>query len=65
MTYVDSEWSHGMAYDDTAHTDVAKRGVFVLGLTDEDIGLLRGVDCDILAPVDDDILVQGLIELIG
>jgi hypothetical protein len=27
-----------------------------LGLTDEDIGLLRGVDCDILS--------QGLIELI-
>jgi hypothetical protein len=27
-----------------------------LGLTDEDVGLLRGVDCDILA--------QGLIELI-
>jgi hypothetical protein len=22
-----------------------------LGLTDEDVGLLRGVDCDILAPV--------------
>jgi hypothetical protein len=22
-----------------------------LGLTDKDIGLLRGVDCDILAPV--------------
>jgi hypothetical protein len=21
-----------------------------LGLTDEDVGLLRGVDCDILAP---------------
>jgi hypothetical protein len=35
-----------------------------LGLTDEDIGLLRGVDCDILAPVDGDILSQGLIELI-
>jgi hypothetical protein len=35
-----------------------------LGLTDEDVGLLRGVDCDILAPVDGDILAQGLIELI-
>jgi hypothetical protein len=27
-----------------------------LGLTDEDVGLLRGVDCDILIPVDGDIL---------
>jgi hypothetical protein len=35
-----------------------------LGLTDEDVGLLRGVDCDILALVDGDILSQGLIELI-
>jgi hypothetical protein len=35
-----------------------------LGLTDEDAGLLRGVDCDILAPWDGDILAQGLIELI-
>jgi hypothetical protein len=36
-----------------------------LGLTDEDVGLLRGVDCEILAPIDGDILVQGLIQLIG
>jgi hypothetical protein len=35
-----------------------------LGLTDEDITLLRGVDCDVLALVEGDILVQGLIELI-
>jgi hypothetical protein len=35
-----------------------------LGLTDEDVGLLRGVDCDILALVDGDIIVQGLIEII-
>jgi hypothetical protein len=35
-----------------------------LGLTDEDVGLLSGVDCDILALVDGDILDQGLIELI-
>jgi hypothetical protein len=34
-----------------------------LGLTDEDVSLLRGVDCDILAPRWD-ILAQGLIELI-
>jgi hypothetical protein len=35
---------------------VAKRGCSWLGLTDGDVGLLRGVDCDILA--------QGLILLI-
>jgi hypothetical protein len=35
-----------------------------LGLTDKDVGLLKGVDCDILAPVDGDILAQGLIEII-
>jgi hypothetical protein len=33
-------------------------------LTDEDVSLLGGVDCDILAPGDGDILAQGLIELI-
>jgi hypothetical protein len=33
-------------------------------LIDEDVGLLRGVDCYILAPVDGDILAQGLLELI-
>ena len=26
MAHVGPEWSHGMAYDDTRHTDVAKRG---------------------------------------
>jgi hypothetical protein len=36
--------------------DVAKGDVPALGLTDGDISLLRGVDCDIL--------VQGLIGLI-
>jgi hypothetical protein len=45
-----------MAYDDTRHTDVAKRGGPDLGLTDENVGLLSRVDCDILA--------QDLIELI-
>jgi hypothetical protein len=36
-----------------------------LGLTDEDVGLLKWVDCEILALMDGDILAQGLIELIG
>jgi hypothetical protein len=35
-----------------------------LGLTDEYVSLLSGVDFDILALGDGDILVQGLIELI-
>jgi hypothetical protein len=26
MTHVGLEWSHGMAYDNTRHIDVAKRG---------------------------------------
>jgi hypothetical protein len=26
MAYVGPEWSHDMAYDDTRHTDIAKRG---------------------------------------
>jgi hypothetical protein len=26
MAHVNPEWSHDMAYDDTRHTDVAKRG---------------------------------------
>jgi hypothetical protein len=26
MLHVGREWSHGMAYDDTRYTDVAKRG---------------------------------------
>jgi hypothetical protein len=39
-----------MAYDDTRHIDMAKKEVPGLGLTDEDVSLLRGVDCDILAP---------------
>jgi hypothetical protein len=51
MAHVGPEWSHGMAYDDTRHINMAKRGqVPRLGLTDVDVGLLRGVDCDNLAP---------------
>jgi hypothetical protein len=26
MAHVDPKWSHGMAYDDTRHTDMGKRG---------------------------------------
>jgi hypothetical protein len=42
MAHVDPEWSHGMAYDDTKHTGWLKGEVPRLGLTDKDIGLLRG-----------------------
>jgi hypothetical protein len=39
-----------MAYDDTRHTDAAKRGGSWIGVDHENVDLLRGVDCDILAP---------------
>jgi hypothetical protein len=35
-----------------------------LWLTDEDVGLLKEVNCDILTPMDGDIMAQCLIELI-
>jgi hypothetical protein len=49
----------------TLDTKTWLRGeVLGLALTDEDNSLLRGVDCDILAPANGDILAQGLIELV-
>jgi hypothetical protein len=32
MAHVGPEWSHGMAYDDTRHTDVTKRGGSWIGV---------------------------------
>jgi hypothetical protein len=32
MAHVGPEWSHGMAYDDTRHTDMAKRGGSWIGV---------------------------------
>jgi hypothetical protein len=32
MAHVGPEWSHGMAYDDTRHTNVAKRGGSWIGV---------------------------------
>jgi hypothetical protein len=32
MAHVGLEWSHGMTYDNTRHTDVAKRGGFWIGV---------------------------------
>jgi hypothetical protein len=57
MAHVGPEWSHGMAYDDTRHIDVARRGGSWLGVDRKDIGLLRrwimiswpGGLCDVLA----------------
>jgi hypothetical protein len=46
IAHVGLEWSHGMAYDDTRHTDVAKREGSWIGVDRRG----RGVDCDILAP---------------
>jgi hypothetical protein len=32
MVLMSLEWSHGMTYDDTRHTDVAKRGGSWIGV---------------------------------
>jgi hypothetical protein len=40
MAHVGPEWSHGMAYDDTRHTNVAKRGGSWIGVDQ------RGHWCD-------------------
>jgi hypothetical protein len=47
---VGPEWSHGMAYDDTRHIDVAKRGGSWIGVDRRGRRSSKGVDCDILAP---------------
>jgi hypothetical protein len=49
MAHVSPEWSHGMEYDDTRHTDVAKRGGFWIGVDRRGCRSSKGVDCDILA----------------
>jgi hypothetical protein len=48
-THVGPEWSHAMAYDDTRHTDVAKRGRSWIGVYRRGRRSSKGVDCDILA----------------
>jgi hypothetical protein len=64
MGHVGPEWSHDMAYVGLDIHTWTRGKVPGLGLTDEDVSLLRGVNCDILAPVDGDILAQRLIKLI-
>jgi hypothetical protein len=56
MTHVDPEWSHGMAYNDTRHTNMANTGGSWLRVDRQGRRSSKGVDCDILA--------QGLIGLI-
>jgi hypothetical protein len=50
MAHVDLEWSHGMAYDDTRHTDMANRGGSWIRVDRRGRRSSKGVDCDILAP---------------
>jgi hypothetical protein len=50
MAHVGLEWSHGMAYDDTRHTDVAKSGGSWIGVDRRGRRSSKGVDCDIPAP---------------
>jgi hypothetical protein len=50
MTHVGLEWSHGMAYDDTRHIGVAKRGGSWIGVDRRGRRSSIGVDCDIMAP---------------
>jgi hypothetical protein len=50
MVHVGPKWSHGIAYDDTRHTYVAKRGVSWTGVDRRGRRSSKGVDCDILAP---------------
>jgi hypothetical protein len=50
MAHVGPDRSHGMSYDDTRHTDVAKRGGSWIGVDRRGRRSSKGVDCDILAP---------------
>jgi hypothetical protein len=66
MAHVGPEWSHGMAYDDTRHTDVAKRGGSWRGVPPRARPSSTGGGGGLWypGPWDGDILAQGLIELI-
>jgi hypothetical protein len=47
-------------YMATLDTQMLPRGEFPgLGLTDEDVGPIRGLDCDILALLDSDIMYKA------
>jgi hypothetical protein len=61
MAHVGLEWSHDIAYYDTGHKR-GQEGRFLVDRRGHQSS--KGMDCDIPALVDGDILVQGLIELI-
>jgi hypothetical protein len=50
MAHVGPKWSNGMAYDDTRHINVAKRGGSWIGVDRRGCRSSKGLDCDILAP---------------
>jgi hypothetical protein len=50
MGHVGLEWSHDMAYDDTRHTNVTKRGGSWIGVDRRGRRSSKGVDYDIMAP---------------
>jgi hypothetical protein len=64
MAHVGPEWSHDMAYDDTRHTDVAKRGGSWIGVDRQGRRSSKGGWIVISWPLGWDVLAQGLIELI-
>jgi hypothetical protein len=64
MAHVGPEWSHGMAYDDIRHTDVAKREGSWIGVDRREHRSSKGGWIVLSWPWDGDILVQGLIKLI-
>jgi hypothetical protein len=63
LAHVGLEWSYGMAYDDTRHTNMANRGGSWIGVDRRGRMSSKGVDYDILAP-GMGYPGQGLIELI-
>jgi hypothetical protein len=64
MAHVGPEWSHAMAYDDTRHTDVAKRAGSWIGVDRRGRRSSKGGGLWYPSPLGWDILAQGLIELI-
>jgi hypothetical protein len=64
MAHVGPEWSHYMAYDDTRHTYVAKRGGSWIGVDRRGRQSSKGGWIVISWPLGWDVLAQGLIELI-
>jgi hypothetical protein len=64
MAHVGPEWSHDMAFYDTGHTDVTKRGGSWIGVDQRGRRSSKGGGLWYPGPWDGDFLAQGLIELI-